>query len=240
MKDGSWQDRSRWGVVSTVVVVHLAALWWLQSGLSHEAWTRVMPVDLISVMRDEPAPVRPAPVPPAAVKPQPVRPEPPKATAQPVPRTPVSPSAPLSTAPEMTSPASAAVLASSAGPGPALAGEAVPAGQARAATSSAPSGGGGQAAAAVLPSSQAAYLHNPVPVYPAISRRLGEQGRVLVRVLIGVDGTPQKAEVQSGSGYDRLDRVALQTVMGWRFVPGRRGDTPEAMWVSVPIQFQME
>ena len=91
-----------------------------------------------------------------------------------------------------------------------------------------------------MPSSQAAYLNNPPPAYPAISRRLGEQGRVLVRVLIGADGLPQKAEIQTGSGYDRLDRVALQTVMAWRFVPGRRGDVPEAMWVSVPIQFQLE
>jgi protein TonB len=96
------------------------------------------------------------------------------------------------------------------------------------------------APALVLPTAQAAYLHNPPPAYPAISRRLGEQGRVVVRVWIGVDGGPQKAEIQSGSGYDRLDRVALQTVMGWRFVPGRRGDVPEAMWVSVPIQFQLE
>jgi protein TonB len=63
---------------------------------------------------------------------------------------------------------------------------------------------------------------------------------VLVRVLIGADGLPQKAEIQTGSGYDRLDRVALQTVMAWRYVPGRRGDVPEAMWVSVPIQFQLE
>jgi protein TonB len=92
----------------------------------------------------------------------------------------------------------------------------------------------------VLPSAHAAYLHNPAPSYPAMSRRLAEQGRVMVRVLIGTDGLPQKAELQSGSGYDRLDRAALDAVMRWRFVPGRRGDVPETMWVSVPIVFNLE
>ncbi len=94
--------------------------------------------------------------------------------------------------------------------------------------------------AVVLPSAQAAYLHNPPPAYPAMSRRLAEQGRVMVRVLIGADGLPQKAELQAGSGYDRLDRAALESVMRWRFVPGRRGDVPETMWVSVPIVFHLE
>lgn len=39
-----------------------------------------------------------------------------------------------------------------------------------------------------LPSSDADYLQNPKPAYPRISQRLGERGKVVVRVLIGVDG----------------------------------------------------
>jgi periplasmic protein TonB len=91
-----------------------------------------------------------------------------------------------------------------------------------------------------LPSTNADYLNNPRPPYPALSRRLGEQGRVLVRVLIEADGRPSKVELQESSGYDRLDQTALQTVMRWRYVPGKRGDEPEAMWFSVPIQFVLE
>ena len=91
-----------------------------------------------------------------------------------------------------------------------------------------------------LPSTNADYLNNPRPPYPALSRRLGEQGRVLVRVLIEPDGRPSKAELQESSGYDRLDQTALQTVMRWRFVPGKRAGVPEAMWFSVPIQFVLE
>jgi protein TonB len=91
-----------------------------------------------------------------------------------------------------------------------------------------------------LPSSDADYLQNPKPAYPAHSRRLGEQGKVIVRVLIGVDGRAQKAEIRQSSGYERLDLAALATVQRWRYVPGKRGGIPEAMWFSVPINFVLE
>jgi protein TonB len=90
------------------------------------------------------------------------------------------------------------------------------------------------------PSSDAQYLRNPKPVYPPLSRRLGEQGKVVIRVLIAVDGSAQQAEVQQSSGFERLDQAALQTVLSWRFVPGKRGGVAEAMWFSVPINFLLE
>ena len=69
---------------------------------------------------------------------------------------------------------------------------------------------------------------------------MGEQGRVMVRVYVGEDGQPQKSELRSSSGFDRLDAVAVATVMRWRFRPGMRGGMPEAMWVSVPIDFKLD
>ena len=73
-----------------------------------------------------------------------------------------------------------------------------------------------------------------------MSRRLGEHGRVLVRVLVGIDGTPLKAELKQSSGFDRLDQTALDTIMTWRFVPGQRAGVKEAMWAVVPLQFVLE
>ena len=91
-----------------------------------------------------------------------------------------------------------------------------------------------------MPSSAAAYLNNPSPEYPRLSRRMGEQGKVVVRVLIGIDGKAQKAEINTSSGFERLDRAALDTVLRWRYVPGKRGGVAEAMWFNVPINFVLE
>jgi protein TonB len=91
-----------------------------------------------------------------------------------------------------------------------------------------------------LPSQSAAYLNNPPPAYPAISKRLGEQGRVVVRVLIDENGLPQQAELQTSSGHARLDQAALNAVMSWHYVPGRKAGRAQAMWFNVPITFDLK
>ena len=92
----------------------------------------------------------------------------------------------------------------------------------------------------IEPSADADYLKNPPPAYPRASRRLGEQGTVIVRVLISTQGLPEKAEVRTSSGFARLDQAALEAVQRWRFVPGRRSGTPEAMWFNIPVRFVLE
>ena len=73
-----------------------------------------------------------------------------------------------------------------------------------------------------------------------MSKRLGEQGRVVVRAFIQLDGTASRAEVQRSSGFERLDQTAIQTVLRWRYVPGKRAGVPEAMWFNIPINFVLE
>jgi protein TonB len=92
----------------------------------------------------------------------------------------------------------------------------------------------------VDPSFDAAYLKNPPPPYPAQSRRLGETGRVVLRVLVTAAGTPERVELRTSSGSQRLDGAALRTVQHWKFVPARQGDTPVSAWVLVPILFTLE
>jgi len=92
----------------------------------------------------------------------------------------------------------------------------------------------------VMPSSSAAYLNNPKPPYPAISRRLNEQGLVILRVLINTQGQAEQTELYQSSGHKRLDDSALKTVSTWRFVPGTRNGMPQAMWFNVPINFVLE
>lgn len=91
----------------------------------------------------------------------------------------------------------------------------------------------------VQPRFDAAYLDNPRPPYPSVSRRLGEEGEVRLRVQVDPAGLAQQVQIQQGSGYSRLDQAALETVRQWRFVPARQGDQPVAAWVIVPIQFTL-
>lgn len=84
----------------------------------------------------------------------------------------------------------------------------------------------------------ASYLHNPSPDYPASSKKFGEEGTVLVRVLVGADGSCKKAELKRSSGYSRLDGSAMDTVRSWRFVPAKKGEEPIEEWVEIPIEFR--
>ena len=95
-------------------------------------------------------------------------------------------------------------------------------------------------APATLPSLHADYLNNPAPAYPAQSRQFGEQGKVLLRVLVKADGSVEQVNLRKSSGYDRLDSTALETVKQWRFVPAKRADQAIAAWVIVPISFSLE
>jgi protein TonB len=91
-----------------------------------------------------------------------------------------------------------------------------------------------------LPSSDAQYLQNPKPNYPNQSKRLSEQGTVLIRVLVSDKGAAKEAHIQTSSGFFRLDNAALSTVLTWRFVPGKRAGIAESMWFTVPIRFGLQ
>lgn len=66
---------------------------------------------------------------------------------------------------------------------------------------------------------------------------MGEQGKVMLRVFVGTDGTPQRIEIKESSGFERLDNAAVTAVQRWKFVPGKRNGVPEAMWNIVPVNF---
>ena len=84
------------------------------------------------------------------------------------------------------------------------------------------------------------YLRNPAPPYPPQSRRLGEEGKVILRVFVTADGNAQEVEVKTSSGSSRLDESARKTVRQWKFVPAKRGGVAVESWVLVPIVFKLE
>lgn len=90
------------------------------------------------------------------------------------------------------------------------------------------------------PRFDADYLDNPKPVYPYVSRKLKEEGRVVLRVQVAANGLPTEVAVQVSSGSERLDQSALETVRRWKFVPARLGNEPVAATVRVPIVFSLK
>lgn len=92
----------------------------------------------------------------------------------------------------------------------------------------------------IAPRFDAAYLRNPAPAYPRASRRLGEQGRVILRVCVEPDGRPSALEVHQSSGSARLDEAALKAVRQWSFVAARRGNENVTAWVLVPMDFRLK
>ena len=78
-------------------------------------------------------------------------------------------------------------------------------------------------AAITEPRFDAGYLDNPAPLYPVISRRMMEEGTVLLRVFVEPNGRPSQIQVSTGSGSHRLDQTAQEAVWRWKFAPARRG-----------------
>jgi protein TonB len=221
-------SRRHLAIVGSVLLLHGLALWALQSGLLQRVVELVVPVEVVSDVVELP---QPKAVPVQAVKmPAPM-------AQPPVPRAAATPPPPVPQAVTSPTPAPNAPTGVSTPqpPAPPIGGPALPSAPGAVAVVAAL-----VPAKVVLPSSDADYLHNPKPEYPALSKRRGEQGRVVLRVLIGADGVAQRAEVHQTSGFERLDQAGLNTVLRWRYVPGKRGGQPEAMWFQVPINFVME
>jgi len=204
-------------IASGVIVFHAAALWALQSGLLRRAAEVVIPVEIMSQFVEPPKPkVDPPPPPPPPPKVAKAPPPPrPQAIREPKP-TP-APQAPVGTTEPPPPPAPPAAPTPPAPPALPPAPPAPPAVQ--------------------LPSSNADYLQNPKAVYPAMSKRLGEQGKVIVKVLVGVDGLPKSAEVKKSSGFDRLDEAAVEYIMKCRFVPGKVNGVVQAMSYDAPVNY---
>lgn len=206
-----------------VTLVH-GAVFALVLSISPQARQVFDQVIQASLVLPQPLPVAPPePSKPPALKPQP------KARHAPPPRpTPVLAAAVHpNTAPAsfVAAPAPVApVPAASVNPGPAVA---------------APVAAPAPLAPLIPPVFNANYLENPAPIYPSASRRLAEKGRVVLRVYVSALGRAERVDIRTSSGFERLDRAALDAVGSWRFVPARRGEEAVAAWVLVPISFTL-
>ena len=81
---------------------------------------------------------------------------------------------------------------------------------------------------------------NPKPPYPEVARRRGYEGHVRLKVEVLVSGKVGRIWVTQSSGYEVLDRSALNTVKDWSFIPAQFGGIPQKSTVIVPITFQLK
>lgn len=78
------------------------------------------------------------------------------------------------------------------------------------------------------------------PAYPPMSRRLGETGKVVLRVTLDERGNVARASIERSSGHPRLDEAALGAVRGWRCTPARRNGQPVEATALQPFNFVLE
>jgi protein TonB len=83
------------------------------------------------------------------------------------------------------------------------------------------------------------YIRAPQVEYPAVSRRLGEQGRVLLRVLINRQGHAERVEVQKSSGSQRLDDAAIKAAREALYRPYSENGEAIPVWALVPTRFEL-
>lgn len=210
--------------LTLVVLAHLGVMAGIVS-LRDTSMPMPTPALMVDIIAPEPAPLQP-PKPAPAKQPTVVQKVRPRAVAVPpvlatqspatpeaqvVPKAP-APATPAPTSPNTEAPTSAAPAATVAPPAP----------------------------APTAPRFDAAYLDNPTPVYPPLSRRANEQGRVVLKVFVEASGAPSQVEVRTSSGFERLDKSAVAAVSRWKFVPARQGHDAVAASVLVPIVFSLK
>ncbi len=83
-------------------------------------------------------------------------------------------------------------------------------------------------------------LDTPDPEYPRLSRRLAEQGTVELRLRVLADGSVGEVEVVRTSGFERLDRAAVESVREWRFRAATLDGVPHASDVVHRFTFHLE
>jgi protein TonB len=219
--------RSGAAITATVLLHVILALLFMLGLMEHKITPPDTPPVLVEFMQSQPTP--------RTVEPQPAKPTPPQVRPQPV-ATPEPAPQPTPAPSKVTAPAvvtQAAPVAPSAPSAPTTPTPPAPPAPAPAPVVTAP--------AKTDVSISASYsASNAKPIYPNMSKRLGEQGTVVLRVLVKADGTAGAVEVKSSSSFPRLDQAAVEAVKSWHFNPATSDGKAIDEWYQVPIPFKLQ
>ena len=222
--------------ISVTVLLHVILAFLFMLGLmEHTITPPEAPPVLVELMQSQPTPktieqpvAKPTPVPP---RPQPV------AAPAPTPQPQPSPSK-VSTPTEVAQAAPVAPVSAPTAPTPPAPRAEAPPAPAPPSPAPAPVVTAPSKTDVSIPASYSAS--NQKPIYPNMSKRLGEQGTVVLRVLVKADGSAGEVEVKSSSNYSRLDQAAIDAVKTWRFNPAKIDGKATDEWYQVPIPFKLQ
>lgn len=209
--------RAKFGPFATVIGIHAVLFYLISSGLLHRMAEVALPQAVMVTFVAPPPPPKPAT--PAAPKVVSV------ATVRPPPRVVVPPT------PIVQVPVQNTITASP--PSAQVAVEAPAAPVVVAAPPAPPSTGPKTITSGVE------YIQAPQPVYPTMSKRMGEQGKVVLLILVNEKGMPDQVRVQSSSGSTRLDEAGRQAALRAVFKPHVEDGHPVSVYVIVPLTFQL-
>ncbi len=213
--NGDWLSYHRIGAIAAIIALHVGLWFVVQSGMMRTIVRPLSPPVFFSIIMAARLPPPPAP-PPPKLKPllNPVRP----VLLAPPPSIDIIPEvapviAPVSSDAPVAHPVAAAPPQPIAAPAP--------------------------IAAIKTISSGVEYLQAPQPEYPLLAKRMGEHGKVILRVLVNEKGRAEQAEVQHSSGSARLDQAARTAVLRALFKPHVEDGQPVAVIAIVPILFEL-
>ena len=81
---------------------------------------------------------------------------------------------------------------------------------------------------------------NPKPIYPLLSRRMREQGAVQLKLCIDGRGRVEHVQLVKSSGYEKLDRSAIEGVREWKFSALETKDQALSHCYHLPVHFRLE
>lgn len=84
------------------------------------------------------------------------------------------------------------------------------------------------------------YQPDADPYYPSFSKRAGEQGEVVVRLIIDESGVVEDVALLRSSGFPRLDRAASEIGRRYRFKPYSVNGAPARISTNLLIKFNLK
>lgn len=188
--EGRVATGARMATLGSVLIAHLGAGWGLmQIDAVRTAVGQAAPL-MVSLIHNEPPPLTPPPAPAPSELPKAAPPPPkPVIAAKPKPKPQPEPDIFTAPPPPPVTPAPPEPMPVEAAPAPSV--------------TTPPT------VAPPLANAQDMGCPNTEPAYPVASQQLGEQGVVVLQLLIDPQGKVTEAVVHQSSGYPRLDRAAM-------------------------------